>query len=98
MKESILKAANVNPSLKPFEISRGKGLTVVPGVIDEASNHMGRLAREVKKAKSQTLAGSTWNVYDFEDIADKVDAEDENVTGNAADTAKIIKICRPYLT
>ena len=34
VKESILKAATVNSSLKPFEISRGKGLTVVPGVVD----------------------------------------------------------------
>lgn len=54
----------------------------MPGVVDRASNHMGKLAREVKKAKSQSIHGSSWSVYEFEDIADKIDAEDNKVTGN----------------
>ena len=97
VKESISKATKVNPNLKPFEISRGKGLTIVPGVVDQASNHMGKLAREVKKAKSQTLTGSSWNIYEFEEIADKIDGEDDKVTGNTTDSKNINKKCRPYL-
>ena len=72
-------------------------MTIVPGVVDTASGHMGKLAREVKKAKLQSLFGSNWNVYEIEDIADKVDAEEDKFTRNRMDSQKVKKICRPYL-
>ena len=97
VKEAISQATSTNPTLRPFEISKGKGLPIVPGVVDRASNHMGKLAREVRKAKSQSVFGSNWNVCEFEDIADRVDAEDDKTTGNDAESQKIKKICRPYL-
>ena len=59
LKKQFLKwALVIRVSLKPFEISRGKGLVIVPGVVDRASNHMGKLAKEVKKARYQSMLSS----------------------------------------
>ena len=90
----IAKATETNPGLKPSEIAKGKGVCAVPGVIDKASNHMGRMSREVKKAKLQTVAGSKWN---FEKIANEIDASDEALVGSESDVHQLKKFTRPYL-
>lgn len=51
VKESISKAVSLNSSLKPVDISHGKGLEFVPGVVDQASTHTDRIRQEVKKTK-----------------------------------------------
>lgn len=43
------------------------------------------------------MHGSSWSVYEFEDVADKIDAEDNKVTGSDAESNEIAKLCRPYL-
>ena len=41
----IADATELNPSIKPSDISRGKELiNEIPGAIDKASNHMQRIA------------------------------------------------------
>ena len=51
VKEVISNAAALNPSIRPSEIARGVGVPVLPGAIDKASNHIGKISREVHKAK-----------------------------------------------
>ena len=58
VKQMIAEATEINPSLKPCEIAKGRGVCAVPGAIDQASTHMGKISREVKKAKSLSLAGT----------------------------------------
>lgn len=97
VKEMIAKATEINPTLKPNEIAKGKGLSAIPGVIDKASNHLGKLSREVKKAKLQTIAGSKWSISDFEKIATEIDSADEALTGNSSEAQQLMKLTRPYL-
>jgi len=47
----ISNAAALNPSIRPSEIAKGVGVPVLPGAIDKASNHIGKIFREVHKAK-----------------------------------------------
>ena len=41
VKELITNATTLNPTVKPFELAKGQGLPVIPGVVDKASNHLG---------------------------------------------------------
>ena len=75
----IADATELNPSVKPSDIARGKGINAIPGAIDKASNHMGRIAREVRKTKRHTTAGSSWDVANFEEVADNMDSKDEEL-------------------
>ena len=67
--QMIADATEPNPSIKPRDVARGKGVNAIPGAIDKASNHMGRIAREVRKSKNHTAAGSNWDIAKFEDVA-----------------------------
>ena len=58
----IAEATEINPTLKPSDIVKGKGVLAIPGAIDMASNHIGRIAQEVRKSKQQTTVGSNWDV------------------------------------
>lgn len=93
----IADATKLNPGLKPNEIAKGKGVHAVPGAIDKASNHIGRISREVKKARMLTLAGSKWEISNFEQVADEIDSKDDDLTGNDSDIKELKKITRPYL-
>lgn len=41
MRESIAEATMVNPTIKPSDIAKGKGIPFVPSAIDQASAHIG---------------------------------------------------------
>ena len=75
MMEKLSAAAN--PQLKPNQMAKGIGLPCIPGSVDEASNHIGRLAREVKKGRQMTSCGSNWDIATFESIADTLDTNDD---------------------
>ena len=62
-----------------------------------ASNHMGRIAREVRKSKQKTAVGSSWDVANFEQIADEVDSRDKGLTGDTVDSQQLKSLTRPYL-
>ena len=49
IQENISRAISLNSTLTPIDISQGKGLEFVPGVVDKASTHLGRIRTEVKK-------------------------------------------------
>ncbi len=51
VKEKIHSAVAANPTLTPTDIASGKGVGFVPSAVDVASSHLGKVAREVKKAK-----------------------------------------------
>ena len=40
------------PTLTPVDISHGKGLEFVHGIVDQISTNFGRLQQEVKKKQS----------------------------------------------
>ena len=73
VKESIAEATMVNPTIKPSDIAKGKGIPFVPSAIDQASAHIGRISREVQRAKKATNHGTTWRISDFEKVADDLD-------------------------
>ena len=72
----IADTTELNPGVKKKnrDIVRGKGVNVILGAVDKASNHMGsRIAHEVRKSKCHTTAGSSWDVANFAEIADNID-------------------------
>ena len=91
----IADATEINPSVKHSDIARVKGINVIPE--DKASNHMGRIAREVRKSKNHTAAGSNWDVANFEEVADDIDSKDEELTGDTVDSHQLISLARPCL-
>ena len=71
---------------------------MLPGAIDKVSNHIGKISREVHKAKQLTSAGSNWDVSNFETIADDLDSNDEQHAGDTASSLdKLKKLSQPYL-
>jgi len=46
---------NANVSLKPSEVSRGKGLGYIPAAVDPACAHMERLSSVISKARSKSI-------------------------------------------
>ena len=56
VQEKISKAILLNSTLSPIDISQGKGLDFVPGVVDKASTYLGRIRTEVKKAKLTSVS------------------------------------------
>ena len=54
VKTVIQQSAASNSSLKPSQVAQGKDVPVVPGVIDEASSHIGRVAQVAKKEQGKT--------------------------------------------
>jgi len=99
VKATIQQSACVNPQLKPSHIAQGKGISFIPGIVDKASTHIGRISREVKKGRQKGTGGTSWELSRFESIADDIDSKDNILASNpVADTAKIQKNSRPYLT
>ena len=99
VKATIQQSACTNPQLKPSQIAQGKGVPFIPGVVDEASTHIGRISREVKKGRQQETGGTSWEISRFESVADEIDSKDNVLASHsAAERAKVQKNCRPYLT
>ena len=56
-----------NPTLKPSEVARGTGLPVIPSAADSGSTHLGKISREMKKAREcSELTSKQWSPTDFE--------------------------------
>ena len=84
VKEYIIEQATlINPSIKPSDIAKGKGIPFVPSAVDQASAHIGRISHEVQKAKKLTYSGTAWSVTDFETVADEFDKQDDEYSGNS---------------
>ena len=47
VKATIQQSACMTPQLKPSQIAQGKGIPFIPGIVYEASTHIGRISREV---------------------------------------------------
>ena len=77
MKRAIQQSASINLQLKAKQIYQGKGLPFIPGAVDNASTHIGRVAQQVKKGRVMASGGSSWDIVDFETVADDVDKKDE---------------------
>ena len=98
VKEVISNAAALNPSIRPSEIAKGVEVPIIPGAIDKASNHLGKISRELHKEKRLTSAGSNWDVTHFEAIADDLDINDDKYSGDAGSSSnQMRKLSRPYL-
>ena len=57
VKAVIQQSTSSNSSLKPSLVAQGKGVPFVPGVVDEGSSHIGRVAQVVKRARYMVKAG-----------------------------------------
>jgi len=97
VQENISKAVSLNSTITPIEISQGKGLEYVPGVIDKASTHLGRIRTEVRKAKLTSTAEKTFDFLQLEQTLDKNDAEEIKRLGDATEGYAVKKLSRPYL-
>ena len=64
--EDIQSAAVANVSLKPSEISRGKGLGYIPAAVDRASANMDRISNVMCKARNNSaLCNAKWDIAIF---------------------------------
>lgn len=97
VKECIANAAAINPGITPTELYKGVGMPFIPGAIDRGSSHLGRISRQVQKAKQLTPAGSTWNITEFEDLANEIDSQDTKNSGDTQEDINLHQLCRPYL-
>lgn len=68
-----------------MDVSQGKGLEFVPGVVDQASTHLGRIRQEVKKTKTTTNNEKNWNILRLEEHLDKIDLEERKLIGDDED-------------
>ena len=97
VKESIAQATLSNPTIKPSDIAKRKGIPFVPSAVDQASAHIGRIRCEVNKAKKLTYSGTTWSITDFETVANEIDKRDDDHSGNSStQQSKLKKLSRPY--
>ena len=99
IKEKISDAVCANPALTPSEISCGKGLGFLPSAVDGASSHTGKVSHEIKKTKQKKgLIDKAWSPMNFEDVADAIDEEDNQLSGDAQERiTKYRQYGRPYL-
>ena len=98
VKKAIQQSASINPQLRANQIAQGKGLPFIPGAVDSASTHIGRVAQQIKKGRLMASGGSSWDISDFERIADDIDKKDDDVSAKSPQQREAIKkLCRPYL-
>ena len=96
--EKISKAILLNSTFTPIDISQGKGLDFVSGVVDKASTHLGRIRTEVKKAKLTSAAEKTFDILQLEQKLDEIDVEELKQLGDSTQACAIKKLSRPYLS
>ena len=99
MKQQIGHAAITNPTLKPSEVARGIGLPVIPSAVDSASAHLGKISREMKKARECSgLTSKQWSPTDFEEVANEIDEADISKSADSKARIQMYKqYGRPYL-
>ena len=97
VQENISRAASLNSTLAPIDISQGNGLEFVPGVVDKASTHFGQIRTEIKKAKLTSSAEKTFDFLQMEQNLDKIDTEEIKQLGDATQGYVVKKLSRPYL-
>ena len=98
VKKAIQQSASINLQLKAKQISQGKGLPFIPGAVDSASTHIGRVAQQVKKGRQMASGGSSWDIADFETVADDIDHKDDELSAKTPlEQESLNKVCRPYL-
>ena len=97
VKEMIADATTCNQAIKPSQISKGQGIGVIPGAIDGASNHSGKIRREVHRAKQSSISGLKWHISEFKDVANEIDSCDERLAGDIITSSRIKKMHRPYM-
>ena len=84
IKEKNSTAVQLNPTLKSSDIACGKGVGFVPTAVDSASSHLGRVSREVMKAKQAlSITDRKWNPSEFESVANKIDANDKALSATS---------------
>ena len=99
VKATIQQSACMNPQLKLSQIAQGKGIPFIPGVVDEASTHIGRISREVKKGRHKATGGTSWDISRFESVADELILRMICWLHNRQqERGKIQKNCWSYLT
>ena len=73
-------------------------MSFIPGAVDSASTHIGRVAQQVKKGRLMASGGSNWDIGDFETIADDIDKKDDEVSAKTPrERESLKKLCCPYL-
>ena len=99
VKEKITGAISANPALTPSEISCGKGLGFIPSAVDGASSHKGKVSQEIRKTKQRKgLMEKDWSPMNFEEVADTIDEEDNQMSGDGKERlVKYKRTGRPYL-
>ena len=99
IKEKITDAISANPALTPSEIACGKGLGFIPSAVDGASSHTGKVSQEIRKTKQRKgLMDKDWSPMNFEEVADTIDEEDNEISGDGSEKLKKYKRHgRPYL-
>ena len=94
----IQQSASINPQLKAKQVSQGKGLPFIPGAVDSASTHTGQVAQQVKKGQQMASGGSSWDIADFETVANDIDHKDDELSAKTTvEQESLNKLCRPYL-
>ena len=95
----ITHAISANPALTPSEIACGKGLGFIPSAVDGASSHTGKVSQEIRKTKQRKgLMDKDWSPMNFEEVADTIDEEDNEISGDGSEKLKKYKRHgRPYL-
>ena len=63
-----------------------------------ASTHIGRVAQQVKKGQQMASGGSSWDIADFETVADDIDHKDDELSAKTPlEQESLNKVCHPYL-
>ena len=99
IKSKICDAICANPALTPSEVACGKGLGFIPAAVDGASSHTGKVSHEIRKTKQMKgLIDKAWSPMNFEQVADTIDEEDNQLSGDAQERiTKYRHYGRPYL-
>ena len=99
VKDKIHAAVTSNPILTPTDVTHGKGIGFIPSAVDTASSHLGKVAREVVKAKeSLGIRCKEWSPTEFEKEADKIDENDFSISDDTTENKqRYKKYGRPYL-
>ena len=84
----------LNPTLKPSDIACGKRVGFVPSAVNSASSHLGRVSREVMKTKQALgITNTKWNPFEFESIANEIDANDKALSATSDKSMKSMGNC-----
>lgn len=95
VKDKISSAVHANLSLTPTDISQGSGIGFIPSVVDTASSHLGRVAREVSKIKH--ALGANTRDWSLEAAVDDIDKDDLQKSDDSQLEAHYKEYGQPYL-